>query len=216
MRRPLESVGACEAEVGAERVAHRVDEPVGAARREPVLPPEVDDLHPGLGPVDARLDPADEAIAEEDRQHVPTPAPLGRREEELPDVVEPEQRPEQAPVPHERIERRQECDGRRRLRGRSSCATSSREHEALPAHALDLDRNELAPFDQLLAQCLPTRVLRKAWIGLGRPDAAEHVVPPLTPSGRGRGTATGACAELLRERDVAREESAGSSRSSRS
>ena len=41
--------------------------------------------------VDARLDPAHEAIAEEHRQHVPTPATLGRREEELPHVLEPEQ-----------------------------------------------------------------------------------------------------------------------------
>ena len=99
VRRPLEPVGSCEAEVGAKRVAHRVDEPVGPARREPVLPPEVDDLDAGLGRVDARLDPADEAVPEEDRQHVPAPPPLVRRDEELPDVVEAEELAEQARGP---------------------------------------------------------------------------------------------------------------------
>lgn len=37
---PFEAVGAGEAEVGAERVAHRVDEPLGATGREAVLPPD--------------------------------------------------------------------------------------------------------------------------------------------------------------------------------
>ncbi len=64
---PLEAGRACEAQVGAERVAHRVDEALGAARREAVLPPEVEHLHAAAGAVDARLDPADEAVAEEHR-----------------------------------------------------------------------------------------------------------------------------------------------------
>ena len=88
-----------EAQVGAKRIAHRVDEALGAARREAVLPPEVEHLHLAAVAVDARLDPADEAVAEEHRQHVPTPAPLGRRDEELPDVVELEQGSEQGPGP---------------------------------------------------------------------------------------------------------------------
>ena len=45
-------------------------------------------LHLATSAVDARLDPADEAIAEEDRQHVPAPTPPGRRDEELPHIVE--------------------------------------------------------------------------------------------------------------------------------
>ena len=65
VRRPLEAARAGEAQVGAERVAHRVDEPLGASRREAVLPPDVEHLHAGVGPVDPRLDPADEAVAEE-------------------------------------------------------------------------------------------------------------------------------------------------------
>ena len=44
---PLETVGAGEAQVFAERVAHRVDESVGAARREAVLPPDVEHPHAG-------------------------------------------------------------------------------------------------------------------------------------------------------------------------
>ena len=45
VRCPLEARRACEAQVGAERVAHRVDEALGAARREAVLPPEAEHLH---------------------------------------------------------------------------------------------------------------------------------------------------------------------------
>ena len=102
---PLEAARACEAQVGAERVAHRVGEPFGAARREAVLPPDVEHLHAGVGPVDARLDPADESVPERDRQHVPAPAALGGRYEELPHVVEAEKAAKQAAVPDQRIER---------------------------------------------------------------------------------------------------------------
>ena len=64
MGRPLEAAGAREAQVRAERVAHGVDEPVGATRREAVFPPDVEHLHAGSVPVDPRFDPADEAVAE--------------------------------------------------------------------------------------------------------------------------------------------------------
>ena len=40
VRRPLEAARAREPEVGAQRVAHRVDEALGTARVEAVLPPE--------------------------------------------------------------------------------------------------------------------------------------------------------------------------------
>ena len=60
---PLAAAGTREAQVRAERVAHRVDEPVGAARREAILPPQVEHFHAGSVPVDPRYDPADEAVA---------------------------------------------------------------------------------------------------------------------------------------------------------
>ncbi len=62
--RPLEAVRARKAEVGAECVSHCVHEALGAPRREAVLPPDADHLR--AVPVDSRLDPADEAVAEED------------------------------------------------------------------------------------------------------------------------------------------------------
>ena len=103
--RPLEPVDPGEAQVGVQRLTHRLDEPLRAGRSEPVLPPEIENVDPGLLAVDARLDPADEAIAKENRQDVPAPAALRRRYEELPDVVEAEEAAEQAPVPDERVER---------------------------------------------------------------------------------------------------------------
>ena len=72
----------------AQRRAHSVDEAIGAARSEAVLPPEAEYLHLAASAVDPQLDPADEAVAEDHRQHVPAPTPLGWREEELPDIVE--------------------------------------------------------------------------------------------------------------------------------
>ena len=145
---------------------------------------------------------------EEHRQHVPAPTPLGWWDEELPDVVELEERPEQAAVPHQRVERRQERDGRRRLAGAPPAARPPLVRtKRLPRHALHLDRNELAPFDELLAQRVPTRALRDARVRLGRADAAEHVIRAADAE-----QAVGAVPreelvpELLRERDVARED----------
>src|SRR6266542_6632574 len=88
---PGEAVGAGEAKVGAERVAHRVDEPVGAAWREAVFPPEVGHLDAGSVPVDPRFDPADEAVAEGEREYVIAPPALCRGEKALPHVLEVEQ-----------------------------------------------------------------------------------------------------------------------------
>src|SRR6185312_12780153 len=70
---PVEAVGAGEALVGAERVAHRIDEPVGASRREVVLPPDIEHFNAGSIPIDPRFDPADKAVAEGDREHVIAP-----------------------------------------------------------------------------------------------------------------------------------------------
>src|SRR5262249_46010416 len=60
--RPLQAARASEAEIGAERVAHGVDESVGAGRCEAVLPPDVEHLDAAFVPVDTRLDPADKAV----------------------------------------------------------------------------------------------------------------------------------------------------------
>src|SRR5665213_3899948 len=98
VRCPLETTCAREAQVGAEGFAHRVHETIGPARREAVLPPDVEHLHAGSVPVDPRFDPADEAVAEGDREHVPAPTALCRREETLPHVVEAEQAREEAVV----------------------------------------------------------------------------------------------------------------------
>src|SRR5262245_462630 len=86
--RPVEAARAREAEIGAERVAHGVDEPVDAPRCKTVLPPGAEHLDAAFVPVDARLDPPDKALAEDDGQHVPAPPPFGRWVEELPHVVE--------------------------------------------------------------------------------------------------------------------------------
>src|SRR5256885_8247165 len=142
VRRPREPFGAREAEVRAQRVAHRVDEPVNATRREPVLPPDIEHLHASLVPVDPRLDPADEAVLENDRQHVPAPTALGRWKEELPDVLELEEAPEEAAIPNDWIERGHERDGRRRVRRGFEKFDVLTDEKAFSADAPHLDGNE--------------------------------------------------------------------------
>src|SRR6187431_2753706 len=106
MRGPFEARRAREAEVGAERIAHRVDEALRPSRCEAVLPPQVENLDAAGLPVDPRLDPPDEAVAEEHRKYVPAPTAFLRWDEELPDVVEAEQGREERAIPHEGVERR--------------------------------------------------------------------------------------------------------------
>jgi hypothetical protein len=67
--RPFQAVGPREAEVGAERRAHRFDEALDATGVEAILPPEPEHAHAGVIAVDPRLDPADEAVTEQDGQH---------------------------------------------------------------------------------------------------------------------------------------------------
>ena len=66
---------------------------------EAVLPPDAQDAHRARRPVDARLDAADEPVAEQDRQHVVAPAPLGLGHVDLPDVVEAEEVAQQVAGP---------------------------------------------------------------------------------------------------------------------
>jgi hypothetical protein len=82
------------------------------------------------------------------------------------------QAPKESAVPDQRIERGKERDGGRRLRWRFQQLDVLPEDEAFAAHALDLDRNELAELDQLLAQRVSSRVLRAR---LRVAEAAEDV-----------------------------------------
>ena len=108
-------------------------------------------MHASLVPVDPRLDPADEAVPEDDRQYVPAPTALGRWEEELPDVLELEEAPEEAAIPDDRVERGNERDGSERVRRRCQQFGVLADDEAFPADALHLDGNEVSAFDELLA-----------------------------------------------------------------
>ena len=101
--------------------------------------------------VDLWLDAADHAVTEDDREDVVAEVPLLGRVEEIPHVIELEQRREERAVPHQRIERREKRDGRRRLRRRWQQVDLVPQDEALPSYALDLDGNELAVLDELLA-----------------------------------------------------------------
>src|SRR5439155_11565532 len=102
VRCPLVPAPACEAEIGPQCLAHRVDEAVGPPRLEAFLPPDAEHLHPLARAVDPRLDPADEPIAEEDREYVVAPPALALRDIGLPDVVEVVQRAHEVAVPDER------------------------------------------------------------------------------------------------------------------
>ena len=82
---------AAERAMGLERRGEAVDEPGLRQRIEAVLPPQAEDPERARLALDPRLDPADEPIAEEDRQDVVAPATLRGRDVDLPDVVEVEQ-----------------------------------------------------------------------------------------------------------------------------
>src|SRR5579884_1996666 len=133
VRRPLETLDAGETQVRAERLSHRVHEPCGAPRREAVLPPDAEHRDAALVPVDSRLDPADEAIAVEDRKHVVAEAALRRGEETLPHVLEAEHAREKGCVPQQRVERGDERDRLRPVRRRLQQLQLLREDEALAA-----------------------------------------------------------------------------------
>src|SRR5439155_15537437 len=123
------------------------DEPVHAAWREPLLPPDVEDIHATFGPFDPRLDPADEAVPKDDRQDVPAPAAFSGWHEELPHVVEVEQAPKEAAIPNQRVERWEEGDRGRWLRGRFQQFDVLTDEQALSADALHVDGNEVSAVD---------------------------------------------------------------------
>src|SRR5439155_10480790 len=172
---PFDAARACEMQVGAEPLAHRVYESLSAAWREVVLPPNIEHVHASVGPVDPRLDPADEAVSERDRQHIPAPSALGGWQEELPYVIEVEEAPEEVAVPNQWIERGKECDGWRRLRRRLQQLDVFLYDEALAAYALDLDGNELAVLDELLAHHVSSGVIRSLRVRFADAQTAEDV-----------------------------------------
>src|SRR5262245_21859132 len=205
--RPREARRARKVQVGAERDAHGVDESVGATRCEAVFPPHVEHLDAAFVPVDARLDPADETRSEDDRQYVPTPTPLGRRVEQLPHVLEVEEAGEELAIPDQRVEGRGERDGRwRELRGLEQSDLVSQDEPA-SSNTLDVDRNELACRDQLLAQRRSSGQIRPRLVGLRRAEAGEDIAPRARPQEPMRPvTGEHFLPELLLQRNVARKD----------
>src|SRR5688572_13816373 len=106
----LDRLDVAEPAMRFERARERIDETILGQRVEAVLPPDRHDPERIRPPIDPWLDPANEPVAEPDRQHVVAPSTLRGRDVHLPDVVEPEQRAQHLAVPDERIERRDEGD----------------------------------------------------------------------------------------------------------
>ena len=77
---------------------------------KPSLPPQPEDAQGAGLAVDPRLDPADQPVAEQDRQDVVAPASLLLGDVDLPDVVEAVERAQEVAVPDVRIERGEEGD----------------------------------------------------------------------------------------------------------
>ena len=99
--------------------------------------------------------------------------------------------------------RRRERDGGRRLRRRLQQLDVLADDEAFAAHALDLDGNELAALDQLLAERGSSRVLRARLRGA---EAAEDV-SAAADAAQTMGTVPGQelVPELFSQRQIARE-----------
>ena len=136
-------------------------------RVEAVLEPQPDDAEHALAPLDPRFDPANELVAEQDRQHVVAPAPPGLRHVDLPDVVEPVQVTQQRAVPDERVERSEERDAGLGAAGRRAVAqfglrsVQGRERIARDitrtTETLDRHLDELAGSDELGSSHRPFR-----------------------------------------------------------
>src|SRR4029453_5289720 len=86
-----------------------------------------------------------------------------------------EQRGEKRTVPDQRIERREERDGRRRLRRLDERLDLVTDPKPLAAHAFDGPRYQFAALDQLLAQHRSSRELRIPRVRLGGAEPAEDV-----------------------------------------
>ena len=181
---------------GLQRLDESRNEALGHHRVEAIFPPEVDDLESTRPSVEARLDPSDKAIAEEEWQDVVAPASFRGRHVDLPDVVEAVQRTQEVTVPHEWIERGEERDAWRPGVGHWRAATSGcleksdflGQHEAISADPLDGDRDERSGFDQLSEQLAPGRGIRTMILAdrlggadpqFGTPRAPEETMRPI-------------------------------------
>ena len=174
-------------------------------RLEPLLPPHAEDPECVRPPIDPRLDPADQRVPEQDRQHVVAPAPLRRRDVDLPDVVEVVQRrrKSRSQMSGSSGARNATPGSRRPARRRRDFGLGGRQHrqvarddESSPADALDLDRDELSRLDELAAP-RAARPRRQAAVGRTSYPARRrpiHSSPSRSSrADRGRDSATAAC-----------------------
>ena len=177
----------------ASAAANAATKPSSRERIEPRLPPQARDSERAGPPLDARLDPADEAVAVQDRQDVVAPAPLRGGDVDLPDVVEAVEAAQEVAVPAQRVERRQERDARRRRRRAvgpaaisasawSRNARSSATTKRSPLQALHLDREQPAGLDERR----PVRRLDRPRSPCRRPTAPGC---PTRPAGHALGSA---------------------------
>ena len=183
-----------KAGVSLERVGQRSREAVRGHRVEARLPPYLQHPERPCAPVDARLDPPDESVAEEHRQDVIAPPSFRRRDVHLPDIVEVVQRAQEGAIPDERIQWRQEGD--RRVAGRNGARRDNRiqdvpflgEQEPFAAYPLHDDRDQRAILDESLQQFATgrrSRSIRRASRRsgpvpqLGTPRASEEAVRPV-------------------------------------
>ena len=93
---------------GPRRTGRRSPGPRAGRSQSPTIDPRTRRVA-GLA-VDPRLDPADQPVAEQDRQDVVAPASLLLRDVDLPDVVEAVERAQEVAVPDVRVERGEEGD----------------------------------------------------------------------------------------------------------
>src|SRR5664280_918448 len=179
-----ECVGSGKPEVGIQRFGEGRHESGTLERTEAGLPSEAESAYFLRCAIDARLDPAYQPVAKEDRQNVVAPAALRRRRVDLPAIVEAVERQERLTVPHDRIERGQEAAacvsvagaglGTGGLRGDLAFGLGKQwelvGHDVtLPLESLDRDRDELAAIYQLGPELVPQ---------CGRSDAVPQLAAP--------------------------------------
>ena len=187
---------AAEVPVRGDRGRERGRKGVVGQRIEAVLPPRAGDPERPSAALDSRLDPANEAVAVQDRQDVVAPAPLRGRDVDLPHVVEVEEASEEVPVPAERVERREEGHARVAVGGRhpgldlalrllEQRALGS-DDEPLSPQSFDGRRDQLAAVDELGSKLPP--LARGPRSGLARrprghsqPQLRLAAVPSIPP-----------------------------------
>ncbi len=144
--------------------------------------------HPGRA-VGLDVDPADQRVAEQERQHVVAVDPLRRRQVDLDLVAEAEQPLGPGPLPHHRVERREQRPGADPARQPRVGPQPGRVGPALHPH-----RQQLAGLDQLGRPWPWCRPARAGSSRGGRPSC-RHRGPGPRPgparAGRPRSTGSG-------------------------